>query len=119
MIALMDNTVLSNFTVVEQADLVRLAMGENTATSEMAWAELQTGIRIGKLPPQDWSWLPVLSLVEGEKSLYYLMAQRLNAGEAPVWPSPPRGDTGFSPMIEMLEKWLPDGAFRFPAPWVC
>lgn len=82
MIALLDNTVLSNFTAVARSDLVRLALGKDAATSDMAWAELQAGIRIGKLPAEDWSWLPILSLAQGEESLFELMAQRLNAGEA-------------------------------------
>jgi predicted nucleic acid-binding protein len=81
-IALLDNTVLSNFTTVERPDLVRLALGKDAVTSEAAWAELQAGIHIGKLLPQDWSWLPVLSLTEDEKPLYNLLVQRLNAGEA-------------------------------------
>jgi len=82
MIALLDNTVLSNFTAVGRPDLVRLALGEDAATSEAAWAELQAGIRIGRLPAQDWSWLPILPLTETEKPLYNLFAERLNAGEA-------------------------------------
>lgn len=82
MIALLDNTVLSNFTTVERSDLVHLALGEDAATSDMAWTELQAGIHISKLPPEDWSWLPILSCTEGEEPLLYLMAQRLNAGEA-------------------------------------
>lgn len=82
MIALLDNTVLSNFTAIERSDLVRVALGEDAATSEAAWAELQAGIRIGKLPSQDWSWLPILSLTEAEMPLYHLLLERLNAGEA-------------------------------------
>lgn len=50
MIALLDNTVLSNFTTIERSGLVRVALGEDAATSEAAWAELQAGIRIGSLP---------------------------------------------------------------------
>jgi predicted nucleic acid-binding protein len=82
MIALLDNTVLSNFTAVGRPDLVRLALGEDAATSEAAWAELQAGIHIGRLPAQDWSWLPILPLTETEKPLYNLFAECLNAGEA-------------------------------------
>ena len=82
MIALLDNTVLSNFTAVERADLVQLALGKDAATSEAVWAELQAGISIGKLPVQDWSWLLILSLTESEKPLYHFFAKRLNAGEA-------------------------------------
>jgi predicted nucleic acid-binding protein len=81
-IALLDNTVLSNFTAIGRADLVRLALGEDAATSEAAWAELQAGIRSGKLPVQDWSWLPILPLTASEEPLYNLFAERLNAGEA-------------------------------------
>ena len=82
MIALLDNTVLSNFTAIERSDLVRVALGADAATSEAAWAELQAGIRIGKLPSQSWSWLPILSLTEAETPLYHLLLERLNAGEA-------------------------------------
>lgn len=82
MIALLDNTVLSNFTLVERADLVRRALGDDAATTEAAWQELQIGVDIGRLPSQDWSWLPVLSLTEDETSLYRLFSRRLNAGEA-------------------------------------
>lgn len=82
MIALLDNTLLSNFTGIKRPDLVRLALGEDAATSEAAWTELQAGIHIGKLPTQDWSWLPVLALAEAEIPLCHLLLEHLNAGEA-------------------------------------
>lgn len=82
MIALLDNTVLSNFTAVERSDLVRLALGDTVATTEAAWGELQAGIRIGKLPAHDWSWLTILPLADDEKPLYHRFFQHLNAGEA-------------------------------------
>jgi hypothetical protein len=52
-IALLDNTVLSNFSIVERADLVRLALGDEAATPQTVWDELQRGVRIGRLPAQD------------------------------------------------------------------
>jgi predicted nucleic acid-binding protein len=82
MIALLDNTVLSNFTVVERADLIQLALGADAATTQIVWDELQAGIDLGKIPPQDWSWLSVLSVTETEQPLYRLLTQWLNAGEA-------------------------------------
>ncbi len=82
MIALLDNTLLSNFTLVERADLVRLGLGEHAVTTEAVWDELQTGMRVGRLPDQDWSWLQVLALEEGEQVLYRHFARRLNMGEA-------------------------------------
>lgn len=82
MITLLDNTVLSNFSTVERPDLVQLALGETAATVEEAYAELQAGIQLGRLPPCDWSWLPVLSLSESERVTYERLRERLNAGEA-------------------------------------
>ncbi len=82
MIVLLDNTVLSNFSSVERPDLVQLALGEMVATVEEAYAELQAGIQLGKLPPCDWSWLPVLHLSESERVTYEHLREHLNAGEA-------------------------------------
>lgn len=82
MIALLDNTVLSNFSIVERADLVCLALGDEAATTQTVWDELHSGVRIGRLPAQDWSWLQVLSLAEDEREFYQLLTRRLNAGEA-------------------------------------
>lgn len=82
MIALLDNTVLSNFTVIERADLIQLALGADAATTQTVWDELQTGINLGRLPTQDWSWLPILTILEVEQPLYHLLNRRLNAGEA-------------------------------------
>lgn len=82
MIALLDNTVLSNFSAVERPDLVRQALGETAVTVEEAYAELQAGIQLGRLPPCDWSWLPVFSLSESERATYEHLRERLNAGEA-------------------------------------
>ncbi len=82
MIALLDNTVLSNFSSVKRPDLVHAALGETAATVEEAYAELQAGIQLGKLPPCDWSWLPVLRLNESERAMYERLRERLNAGEA-------------------------------------
>lgn len=82
MTALLDNTVLSNFSTVERPNLVQLALGESAATVEEVYAELQAGIQLGKLPPCDWSWLPVLRLGESERATYEHLRDRLNAGEA-------------------------------------
>lgn len=82
MIALLDNTVLSNFTLIERAELVKLALGEDAATTQAVWTEFRTGIDLGRLPRQDWSWLPILPMTEAEKNLCDLLIRRLNRGEA-------------------------------------
>jgi hypothetical protein len=97
-IALLDNTVLSNFSVVERVDLVRRALGEDAATTQAVWDELQTGVRMGRLPAQDWSWLQILSLTEDERAVYGLLTRRLNAGEASCLAIAARGHGGYRPL---------------------
>lgn len=82
MITLLDNTVMSNFAVVKQPLLLKIAFGETLATPEQAFHELQVGIRVGKLPDLDWQWLPVWSLQPEEMTSYHQFLHKLNAGEA-------------------------------------
>ncbi|MEW6363763.1 MAG: DUF3368 domain-containing protein [Acidobacteriota bacterium] len=82
MIALLDNTVLSNFAAIGRPDLIRAVLGEYAATVEEAFAELQAGIRLGRLPSDDWSWLTVLSMTDAERVRYQELRQRFNAGES-------------------------------------
>ena len=81
MIALLDNTVMSNFAVVERPHLLRVVFGDKVATPQQAFDELRAGVRVRRLPDLDWSWLPVWML-EAEEMLHYdQLCSRLNAGE--------------------------------------
>jgi predicted nucleic acid-binding protein len=51
-------------------------------TSSEAWAELQTGIRLGRLREIDWSWLTVLTLTVQECQLRDELVPPLDEGEA-------------------------------------
>jgi predicted nucleic acid-binding protein len=82
MLILLDNTLLSNFALVERPDLIRLALGETAATTEEAFAEFRLGEQLGRLPHGDWSWLPVFQLNEAERAIYSQLREHLNAGEA-------------------------------------
>lgn len=82
MIALLDNTVLSNYAVVQRPDLLRTAFNDRLATSQQAFAELAAGMQRGKLPDIDWSWLPIWTLKAVEIPHYQQFLRRLNAGEA-------------------------------------
>ena len=82
MISLLDNTVLSNFTVVRQPQLLQIALNGDLAAPEQAYGELMVGIKTGKLPDVNWQWLDIWSLREEEISVYQRFLQRLNAGEA-------------------------------------
>jgi predicted nucleic acid-binding protein len=77
-ISLLDNTVLSNFSVIQRPDLLRTAFEDNLATPQQAFDELQAGIRAGKLPPDlHWQWLPVWALSDRETPHYQQFLQRL------------------------------------------
>jgi predicted nucleic acid-binding protein len=73
---------MSNFPAIERLDLLRTAFGSRLATSQQAFDELQSGVRLSKLPSLDWSWLPVWTLEEEEVPHYHRLLSRLNAGEA-------------------------------------
>jgi predicted nucleic acid-binding protein len=62
MTVLLDNTVLSNFSIVGRPDLVRMAFVEQVGTTEQALREMQDGVAIGKVPECDWQWLARVTL---------------------------------------------------------
>jgi predicted nucleic acid-binding protein len=83
MLVLLDNTVMSNFSSVQHPELVRLALaGQEVGTTEQAFAEMQAGVRKGKIPPCDWTWLVVIALQSSEELLFQRLAQNINVGEA-------------------------------------
>jgi hypothetical protein len=81
MLALLDNTVLSNFAIVSRVDLLHAAI-ENAATVPQVLDEFHAGVLSGRIPPVDWSWLSVLSLTSEEQALFAKIALHLNKGEA-------------------------------------
>lgn len=82
MIILLDNTVLSNFALVQQTLLLKQTLTPHAATTEYVMLEYETGVQQHQLPIVDWTWLPVLSLLPDEQVLYKHFLEKLNAGEA-------------------------------------
>jgi len=82
MIALLDNTVLSNFAVVRRPDLISLALGQGAATTQDVMAEHHMGVELGRIPFSEWAWLPILDLDEPVKPLYQQLRIHLGRGEA-------------------------------------
>ncbi|MBC7226015.1 MAG: DUF3368 domain-containing protein [Thermoflexales bacterium] len=78
----LDSTVMVNFAVVRCTDWLQAIWPERLVTTEDAWAELQAGIRLGRLPDADWSWLTVLQLTEAERNLQNQLVPPLDRGEA-------------------------------------
>jgi predicted nucleic acid-binding protein len=82
MIVLLDNTVLSNFALVESLDLLARAVVPHAATTGHVIREFEAGIVTRRLAPAELGWLPQLTLSSEEQRAYERLAQRLNAGEA-------------------------------------
>lgn len=78
----LDNTVMANFALVQRADWLQELWPGMLVTPEEAWIELQAGIRLGRLPDADWSWLTILTLTEEEQSLRDQLMPPLDQGEA-------------------------------------
>ena len=82
MITLLDNTVLSNFSLVGRTELIQQALGETAASTQQVMLEFQAGMELGRLPETDLNWLELLALSSTEQPLYEQLLDRLNAGEA-------------------------------------
>lgn len=82
MIFLLDNTVLSNFALIEEPNLLQEILGKNAATTSQVMDEFLTGVKKGRVPATNWEWLSILELSEPEQPLYEQLLQQLNAGEA-------------------------------------
>jgi predicted nucleic acid-binding protein len=80
-LVVLDNTVLSNFALAEHVDWLGL-YPVPVATTRQACAELETGIKEGRIPKQDWSWLTVLDLDTEAHHRFMELMPPLGAGEA-------------------------------------
>lgn len=65
---LLDNTVLSNFVLIGRLDLVRVALGEEIATTTAVLDEVTAGVMRGVLPQTDLSWLTIVELSAAEQT---------------------------------------------------
>ena len=80
MTTLLDNTILSNFSILRQPDLVRQAFLEEVAATKRVFREMQVGLTIGRIPPCDWDWLKKVALTTPERVHFRRMAARLGEG---------------------------------------
>jgi len=77
-----DNTVLSNFALVDALDLLREALPPGAATTRFVLDEFRDGQDLGRLPAGGVTWLNVLELGEKDTSAFARFRARLGAGEA-------------------------------------
>jgi predicted nucleic acid-binding protein len=79
---LLDNTVLSNFALVGQINLLRDSLGQRAATVAQVIQEFERGVLLHRVPETDWQWLTIHSLLAEELTTYTMFLRRLSAGEA-------------------------------------
>lgn len=80
--ALLDTTLLSNFAHIRRADLLRLALGEEAATTPAVIPELRAGEALGLVPSCDWNWLTILEPTDEERRLAADLERQVDPGEA-------------------------------------
>jgi predicted nucleic acid-binding protein len=82
MTILLDNTVLSNFSIIRRTDLVRVAFVEPVGTTEQAFQEMRDGVTIGRIPACDWKWLAPIKLTQAEQVQFETFHEHMGEGEA-------------------------------------
>ena len=78
-LVILDNTVLSNFAMVQRTDLVT-GIWQNCATTSDAWNEFMAGVTLRKLPARAWKGLPVVELLPEEIEIQHRLPS-LGRGE--------------------------------------
>lgn len=82
MTVLLDNTVLSNFSIIRRPDLIRAAFVEQVGTTEQTFQEMLDGITLGKIPVCDWDWLARVAITPDERTQFETFHEHLGEGEA-------------------------------------
>lgn len=77
---ILDNTVLSNFALVERTDLI-LELWPGACTTTAVKAEYAAGAEARDLPVDVWDGLKAVTLTPSEKAFAGRLRQRLGAGE--------------------------------------
>ena len=78
---LLDNTVLSNLALVDDAQLAIRLWPDRACTTSQALDEYEMGVAGGVLPGEAWRDLPIMTLTEEESIFAGRLSSRLAAGE--------------------------------------
>ncbi len=81
MLVLLDNTILTNFALVELRPILRELWGKRVATTEEVLEEYAAGVETGKLPRVDWAHLKIIILSSKEQVLAISRFPKLGRGE--------------------------------------
>jgi predicted nucleic acid-binding protein len=78
---ILDNTVLSNFALVDRTDLVMRFWPTSACTTTVVLDEYQSAVSSGLMSSRAWADLPSFALTEEETDLAASFSMRLGAGE--------------------------------------
>jgi predicted nucleic acid-binding protein len=78
---LLDNTILTNFALVDRAELVTRLWPTAACTTAAVMAEYAVGVAEGLLPADAWIDLPVVELTGEEAASATRLSSRLGTGE--------------------------------------
>jgi predicted nucleic acid-binding protein len=78
---LLDNTILTNFALVDRAELVTQLWPTAACTTAAVVAEYAVGVAEGRLSADAWTDLPVVELTGEEVAFTEGLSSRLGAGE--------------------------------------
>jgi len=78
---LLDNTILTNFALVDRAELVMRLWPAAACTTAAVVAEYGVGVAEGLLPADAWTDLPIVELTGEEETFAERLSSRLGAGE--------------------------------------
>ena len=81
-LAMLDTTVLSNFSHAQQPELVARVLDAAAATTPAVLHELHVGEALSFVPACDWRWLPILTPTASEQLLATELMSQLDVGEA-------------------------------------
>lgn len=79
-LVLLDNTVLTNFALIERPDLVLGLWGESAATTPVVMEEFQAGVHRRELAGNAWQALSLVRLSPAEEAFAETMSAALGAG---------------------------------------
>lgn len=111
---LIDNTVLSNFALIQHPDSIHHAFFEDVGTTEQVFHELERGVQLGRLPEYPWTWLQRLHLTEAETVRFRQFVKHLGKEKPHVLPLLLIGPIKSRRMIKMPDNGRYDSPSRIP-----
>jgi predicted nucleic acid-binding protein len=80
--SVLDATVLSNFAHVARPSVLVAVFDDSAVTTPVVVGEVSEGVRLGRIPSRDWSWLRVVELSSSESRHASGLRQTVDLGES-------------------------------------